>query len=253
MMNCLHRGWLRVALLFCLVTVSHAFSQETKTPDTAGAHITQRALPTLRLTRPEIGVIPRATVQRDVSTRQIRRIRGRISMGNVKTAREAAERFLKDNRRTLGLSDTLAELNSIRDIESLTGHHITFQQVYSGLPVFGGQLSVHTDKIFVIQLVNDDLIPIAEPIAIQTPKEPNQAIEAAVHAVNAPSGPTENPIAEAGVLVTKGIPIAVWQVRFDTRSPGAAWMVIVDAQTNQVLSVQNIAQYFHAPNKEKKP
>ena len=212
----------------------------------------QTALPELHLTQPEAGIIPLATVQRDANTGQIRRIRGNIPMAHPKTAREAAVRFLKANRKMLNLSEPLAELSVVRDIESLTRHHVTYQQVYNGLPVFDGQLSVHTDKAFVIQLVNDDLVPIIQKRDLQRPKDPSQAIDAAVLAVNAPSGPTQKPIAEAGIVVEKGIPVVVWRVLFDTRSPGGAWKVLVEAKTNQVLSTENIAQYFHT-QKESKP
>jgi Zn-dependent metalloprotease len=200
--------------------------------------------PSPTLTKPETGVITGALVERDTATKQVRRVRGSIAVPGAHSAQEVADGFLRAHNRVLGLSNTLAELKPVRVVESLTGFHLTYGQVYAGLEVFGGQLSVHTDKNLVIDVVNHDLIPIARNHTITPPMDPSRATRAAVSAVKAPSGPSEPPVAQAGILIQNGAPVAVWKVNFPTRSPGASWEVMVSAENDQVLSVRNITQYY---------
>jgi Zn-dependent metalloprotease len=197
-------------------------------------------------------VIAGATVQRDATTGQIRRVRGRIPMPGAQTPAEAAARFLHGNAKVLGLSPTLEELRPERTAESLTGYHVIYQQIYAGMPVFDGELGVHLDRDGAVRLLNQDLIPVSRKITLQRPTDPTAAIAAAVRAVNAVSAPSEAPRAEAGVLVERGVPRSVWRVTFSTHAPGAAWGVMVDAGTNQPISVQNVACYFRAPGEAEK-
>jgi Zn-dependent metalloprotease len=201
--------------------------------------------PSPRLSGLTTGKIPGAAIQKDLDTGQIRRVRGRVAVPGATTPRDAAQRFLTTNHAALGLSANLGELQQIRDFGSLTAFHVIYQQVYSGLPVFGGQTGVHLNRDLAVTLLNHDLIPITKPAAIETPKNPDLAVRAAVEAVNA-GEVRDAPKAEPGVLVEKGVPLPVWKVTFGTRSPGAAWMVMVDAKTNRVLWLRNVAQYHRA-------
>jgi hypothetical protein len=64
---------------------------------------------TPRLSELVSGVIPGASVQKDLDTGQIRRVRGRVPVAGARTPRQAAERFLTTNSGTLGLSANLGE------------------------------------------------------------------------------------------------------------------------------------------------
>ncbi|HTE19231.1 MAG TPA: proprotein convertase P-domain-containing protein, partial [Armatimonadota bacterium] len=201
--------------------------------------------PAPKLTAPTSGIVAGAVVQKDAVTGQVRRVQGRIVVPGARTAREAADRFLGLRAKTLGLSANLAELTPVREVESLTATHITYAQVYGGLPVFGGRVSVHVDRDLAINLVNQELTPIARAARIAAPGDPAGAIQTALRAVQSANGPTAPPTAEAGVLVENGAPVTVWKVEFTTRAPAGAWEVMVNASTLRVLSTRNRARYVN--------
>jgi Zn-dependent metalloprotease len=199
---------------------------------------------TPKLTAQQSGVVPGAKVQREEVTGQIRRVRGRVAVPGARNAREAASLFLRANASRLGLEDDTVDLRILRVYESLTGHHVVYQQVYAGMPVFGGQVAVHMDSKLVITLVNQDLMPILNRAKLQRPVDPSAAISAAVNAVNPVAPPSTEPRAEAGVLVDRGKARSVWRVTFMTPSPAAAWLVMVDSSTNSVVWVENVAEHY---------
>jgi Zn-dependent metalloprotease len=200
--------------------------------------------PAPALGQPDDSLIRGAVVQKDVATGQVRRVRGRVAVPGAKTAEQAARGFLTSNARALGLSAGLTELRKVREVQSLAGVHVTFEQVYGGLPVFGGRLSVHMDKQLAVRTVNHDLVPIPNAaVRLVMPANSQAAVNAAVAAVNIAAGPAQLPASVGGVKVVNGSPLAVWKVTFKTRFPGASWEVYVNAMTNAVVSVNNVAKY----------
>ena len=217
------------------------------------APVTPRALaalhaapPRLLLTGPEAGVIPGAEVQREADTERIRRVRGRLVYPGVVTAREAAEQFLAALGPVIGVDVPAAQLGFSREVESLTGHHLTYQQVFDGRPVIDGQLSVHTDNELAVVLVNQDMIPITSPAPLAPAGDSAMAVAAAIAEVGAADPPYDGPRAEPGVWVLSGRPLTVWQVRFATRAPAAAWRAIVEAASGRVIVLENTARYDQA-------
>ncbi|MCS6776655.1 MAG: proprotein convertase P-domain-containing protein [Chloroherpetonaceae bacterium] len=196
--------------------------------------------PTPEFTGPVAGIIPDATVERDAAG-HVRRVYTQVPVPGAQTPAEAARSYLQTHRDALGLSEDLSELQQVRQVESLTRHHVTYQQTYRGLPVFGGYISVHLNKQQAVELVNADLVPITveAPLIMAVPE--GQAVHTAVQAVGAPL--LSPPQAEIGVLVERGRPAAVWRVTFMTSDPGADWEVMVDAARGKVISARNIARY----------
>lgn len=195
--------------------------------------------PNAKLTAPESGMIAGMTIERDERSGQIRRVRGEyVGKDASETPKDAARAFLASNARILGLSENLSELRLLREVESLTGTHVTYQQVYAGLPVIQGQLSVHLNKNNVVQLVNHDLKPITRSLRINTPQNAEKAIQAALAATGT-LVPTTQPKTEAGVLVSGGTPRSVWRVRYVDNSQIADFDVMVDGDTLKVITVRN--------------
>lgn len=165
-------------------------------------------------------------------------------MANASTAQEASAYFLQSNSQLLGLSAGLNELRVSRSFDSLTGKHVVYQQVYNGLPVFGGDLGVHLGKDLAVNLVNADLKPIS--VRKSLPVFPNSA--GALRSAIAKVGPKNEevllPSAQKGVIIQSGAPVAVWKINFKTKSPAGAWEVFVDATNSKVLSYRNNAEYL---------
>ena len=213
------------------------------------AFVTAAQLPaTPKLSEAQSGLIPGMDVQLD-GDGQVRRARGEYRTG-ARTAEAAAQGFLKANAGALNLSSNLGELQPFLVQESLTGHHIRFKQVYQGQPVFGGWLSVHTDKSFTVRLLNHDMIPMPGAGKRALAKgDTARAIETAVSAVPSTEGPSTTPMAESGVVIKNGSPVSAVRVTFDTRVPAAAWEVMIDSETYRSLSVKNIAHYVDGTGK----
>lgn len=197
----------------------------------------------IQLTEPREGIIPGALVQRDAAGKQIRRVRGHIVIPNANTPLDAARGFLRANHAVLQLSANLSELRLAREVQSLTGYHMTYEQVYAGVPVFGGQISVHLGKDLAINLVNNELISVTARGAIAAHGTSQPAIQAALQRINPLGGPMTPPVATAGVMIVSAKPVAVWKVTFNARKPAADWEVMVQAQTLTIQSVRNRARY----------
>lgn len=210
-----------------------------------------------RLDKATKGVIPNATIQEDLITDQLRRIRGKISISGAISEKDAAEKFIltneallldskattQDQLRTLTQTN---ELRPVKEVESLTGKIIIYERTYQGLPVFDDQLMILVDKTNRIIALNSDLSPISETPALVFPQDSSSAITAAIDAVGAKSEAIDTQV-EQGVVVamaaSKVTPVSTWKVTFRTRSPAAAWRVLVEGNTNKVLSKNNVAQY----------
>ncbi|MBC7527369.1 MAG: proprotein convertase P-domain-containing protein [Chthonomonadaceae bacterium] len=175
------------------------------------------------------------------------------SRTNAKTTQSDTDLFLQQNAAALGLSQNLGELKVTREVDSLTRHHVTYAQVYEGVPVYHGELSVHSSKSGAIELVNLDLVPITNPVPLSTNLSGETAITNALQAVGPRTVSTQTPTAEPFVYVIEGTPISVWRVRFDTYSPSAAWDILVNASTGAILRKVNTACYVDGTGKVYNP
>lgn len=210
-----------------------------------------------RLDRATKGVIPNATIQEDLNTDQLRRIRGKVTVLGATSAEDAAEKFIISNEALLlrsqsttqdqlkTLTDT-TELRRVKEVESLLGKIIIYERMYQGLPVFDDQLMVLVDKTNKITALNSNLSPISETPTLVFSQDASAAITAAVNAVGAKSEPIDTQVQKGvvtAVAAAKVTPVGVYKVTFKTRSPAAAWSVFVEGSSDKVLSKNNIAQY----------
>jgi len=58
---------------------------------------------------------------------------------------QIAKQYLGENKSIFGISD-VSDLKSIQTIESPSGKHVTFLQMYQGIPVFGSGTVVSINK-----------------------------------------------------------------------------------------------------------
>lgn len=102
----------------------------------------------------------RATTLADF-VRLDRGIAGSLAPANSgRTRRERSLAFLTHNRQSFGLSNPLEELelaNEKRDLQGDT--HLTFNQIYKGIPVFAGGLKTHFNSSGELRAVNGEIVP----------------------------------------------------------------------------------------------
>lgn len=211
-----------------------------ETPNDKGTSAARQAY---TLSPPEAGIIAGAIVQRDAATGRVLRVRGEVPMPGARSPEQAAERFLKANAETLGIAPNLGNLAHARTVSSLTGHHITYQQVLAGLPVLGGQVSVHTNKNLAVVLVNNGSIKIKGALPAVAPGNPNAAIGVALNALTLEVPPTIPPAASLAVFVQNDQPLLVWKVNVETRKPAGSWEILVSVPDGKVLQKVNRARF----------
>lgn len=73
---------------------------------------------------------------------------------------QTALRFFSDNAALFGITDASSELSAARPSTDRLGRmHITYRQVYQGVPVFGGELRTHFDAAGNISAVSGTFVP----------------------------------------------------------------------------------------------
>ncbi len=189
-----------------------------------------------RLDKAMKGVIPNATIQEDLITDQLRRVRGKVIVSGATSEKDAADKFVLANEALLLRSKAttqdqvkaLTETNDLRpvkEVETLSGKIIIYERTYQGLPVFDDQVMVLVDKVNRIAALNSNLSPITDTAALVLPQDSSAAIAAALDAVGAKSEAIDTQI-QPGVVVartaSKVTPIGAWKVTFKTRAPAAA-------------------------------
>lgn len=190
----------------------------------------------------------------DVDTGQVRRMEGKINLPKASTERQSVETFLKSNAEMFGAAAKNDELKLLREVKSPAGDHFYYQQLYQGLPLWGGRISVHNVVGSKAAKVINDLRKLSISTGVESEKKPEfgdsdkaKAIEIAENAVNFKTLAPQAPTAEAGFLEIEGNPVAVWRVRYATREPGAVWEVMVRVSDMRAISARNAAVYNNDP------
>lgn len=194
---------------------------------------------------------PRGSKSAQDDKKETKRIEEKTAVPGATNARSAADKYLQTNAKKLGISPIInskgdSGLRVIDEKKSLTGTHIIYRQFVNNLPVFNEELKISVNKSLEVTQVSTDVAPVGTGKGdFDTKLGPeDEAIKAAVAAVNAKTPPTSAPKAEAGIVTSKSAEATtVYRVTFSTKNPGASWVVLVDGKTNRVLSVKNVARY----------
>ncbi|HEX9187041.1 MAG TPA: PA domain-containing protein, partial [Vicinamibacteria bacterium] len=145
----------------------------------------------------------------------------RAASADAKKDRSA--RFFEAYGSVFGIADASGELEAVRVAKDRQGGtHITYRQVYRGLPVFGGQLRSHFDAADELVAVNGTFVPeiVVDPNPRRTAEE---AGKTALAKVEADSG-------QAGKLSVAGTTLLVFREGLAQGVPGPnhlAWQVEV--------------------------
>ncbi len=183
-----------------------------------------------------------------------------IVQSRVRASTDAAKqndshRFLTEYASLFGISNPGAELMSSRVARDRQGRtHITFKQVYQGVPVFGAELKTHFDAADKLVAVNGTYIPGID-LNITPSRSADDARSVALESVKAELGrvailatsqPTLMIYREGLARGIEGANRLVWHVevgnRIDVRD-----FVFVDAHTGKV--VDKIAGIHTAKNR----
>ena len=186
-------------------------------------------------------VDPNAEVRWDEKTGAPARVRGALSGPQAGDPETIARQFLAASKDMFAMKVPEEELQLKAVGTDMRGNrHVRYQQMYKGLPVFGGELVVHMDGENAIRGVNGKFTP-----RIDLPTEPTVPAEDARKTVleHAPDN-KERPGAEPLLLVFihEGKPHLTWHMTVDgtdkaldgSETP-AKWEYFVDGLTGEVV------------------
>jgi len=163
--------------------------------------------------------------------------------------------FLSNYGGLFGITNAATELDAARvATDQMGGTHITYKQVYQGLPVFGAQLKTHFDPANNLAVVSGTFVPGIEVDPAPT-RSAEQASATAIAVVSADLGmstalnaysPTLMIYREGLAAGVAGANHLVWQVEVGNRADVREF-VYVDAHSGKV--VDQITGIYDAKNR----
>lgn len=166
---------------------------------------------------------------------------GRLPNPAKATGEAGARAFMNENAGLFKLGKD-AELNLIRNIESLIGQHVVFEQRYAGIPVYGAQLAVHFNRSGDIIAVNNSYQPDIY-LAATTPRvNKTSAVGQSLALVRETTSSRSS--AELVIIDFKGAFRLAWRTVVATDGP--TWEVFVDALSGKTLgAARDINRYVN--------
>ena len=103
-------------------------------------------------------------------------VRSRVRAATDAGRHAGSVQFLNDYRSLFGITSPSTELSAARiEKDKYGGTHLTYKQVYKGLPVFGAQLKTHFDASDNLAVANGNFIP-----GIEVSTTPTHSAEEAI-------------------------------------------------------------------------
>ncbi|MFQ6102267.1 MAG: M4 family metallopeptidase [Anaerolineae bacterium] len=186
-------------------------------------------------------VDPNAEVRWDEKTGAPARVRGALSGPQAGAPETIARQFLAAYKSMFAMKAPEEELQ-LKDVgtDMRGNRHVRFQQMYKGLPVFGGELVVHMDGENAIRGVNGKFTP-----RIDIPDKPTVPAEDARKTVLEHAPDNKERVGEEPlllVLIHEGKPYLAWHMTVDGSDKAldgsempAKWEYFVDGLTGEVI------------------
>jgi Zn-dependent metalloprotease len=152
--------------------------------------------------------------------------------------------FFRQYGSVFGMRNPDAELSLVRVArDAQGGTHVTYRQVYHGLPVFAGELKSHFDASDELVAVNGTFVPEID-VDTRPTRSADEASRAAVAKVQADRGPGSELSAAGATLMVfreglargvRGPNHLAWQVEVVGEGAGVREFLYLDAQTGKLI------------------
>lgn len=152
-----------------------------------------------------------------------------------------AREYLKGNAHQFGLRPALDDLRLVQVKESLGANHVRFQQTFDGVPVFAAFTTVNISKAdsrvsLVLSRHEADLAPTVTKALVSH----DEAIAAAEQAVSL-QGEARGPVSADQVYFrAEKDYLLAWQILLPAQEPLGDWLIIIRADSGEVLLKQNL-------------
>lgn len=167
------------------------------------------------------------------------------------TPEAMARQYLQANADLLHLNDPeLNDLVHVRTQRNLIGHVVRFAQQIGGVPVLGGRIAVTINNDNVITFVANEYKPDINLTNVSPALSAQQARQGA-HNHLQPTGTLVFDETELVIYYSQGTARLAYQSRLmPSIAPSGEWEVLTDAQTGELLRVQDLSVYHRHPDKD---
>jgi hypothetical protein len=222
-------------------------SFDTRTPDTRTLNALRAARPPAAVTRLHDALGPQGIVDLDAETgtaRRVAQLDGFLTAASRKPARDIAAGYVRAHPELFGLNAAeVAALRLRKDYVDIDGtHHLSFEQMVGGVPVFGNGL--RADVTADGRLIQVTGSPAADlPAALGSAKmTAAQARAVAARDAGSAAARPDDP-AKLVAFAGRGGTRLAWQ----TLSTGPGYLHVIDADTGRVLYRQDLLLDDNAP------
>lgn len=201
-------------------------------------------------------IVPNSIVWRYADTGLIAHVEGDYRVPEAKTPTEVAERFLRTYYRELGLDeDYRQELALIYESPDRGTMVLRYEQIYQQVPVLDSFILFYVGPDLVLKGLDAHVIRIEDGPPLSMPTDSSNATSAVIVRLRSELGsevePEDFPSAKLAVKVEGGRARSHWIVGFNTVNPPVYWQALVDAETNEVVSLFTKAPKPSPPPKMK--
>ena len=141
--------------------------------------------------------------------------------------------------------DVGGNLDTVEVKHGLASSHARYQQTLNGIPVHDAFVSVHMDQQGVVQTVHNAYVDVSTPATLTPQIQLSDAITSAEQYAELDRA-WFDPQHELVIVNDKGTGQLAWQVTvfgLDTHGHAGDFDTLIDAQTGQVISQENIAAF----------
>lgn len=177
----------------------------------------------------------------DSKSGQVRVLYGGNSKRYGDRPEDTAKGFLRDSSEVFGLRSDLADMKILSADTTPERDHISFQQMYDGVPVSGAALLVHATKEGQVTMAQNNYIKELKPVNSRQISEAEAVSKVMEDLKAAATAETVFSQARAEELI---VPVGdkyyfAWKVTVSSKNPFAFWVYHVDAENSSFLYKEN--------------
>lgn len=151
------------------------------------------------------------------------------------SSEQAARAFLAAHTNWLKDPSSLNYLSAVRTAETPMGHHVTFELMVHGVPVYPGDLVVTLDQQNVVRFFFSSLYAVPQTLSTMPKITAERAVAIALGYLKPASKPRDEAQTKLVIWAGDNRDFAVcWRVRQYLENPMGDWEVLVDANSGQI-------------------
>lgn len=155
---------------------------------------------------------------------------------------KAALAFLNENYVLFRMKKGLKDLKVVRTVDSATGTHIEYQQMFKKVPVFGATVTIHVDSSNSVKQIDNEYMPgsLLHGMEVKPAVSRDISIRKAKNNLRVRGELRGSIESELGILPDEGSANLCWHILIPSTEPFGDWEIFVDAKTGKVIKKRNL-------------